>query len=71
MSHDPYRDGRQDDLPPTKPMILDRPAAVGAGWIAVALVVAGLVVGYVYLAPDAPSPAMRAESPPTSSQPAN
>jgi hypothetical protein len=68
MSHEPYRGGRHDDLPPTRPMAVARPSAA-ASWIVLAVAVAALAIGYVYLVPDAPSPAMRADSPSAVSQP--
>jgi hypothetical protein len=63
MTDDPYREIRTHDIPPTKPMIVDRPPESGS-WIALALAVAVLIaVGYYYLKPDVPSPNMRAEAP--------
>ncbi len=63
MTYDPYREGRRDDIPPTRPMIADGPPE-GGRWIAVAVIAAVLVAaGYFYLRPDMPSPVMRAEPP--------
>ncbi len=72
MSHESYRDDRRSDVPPTKPMHAGGRPSAAASWIALMLAVAALFVGYVYLAPDAPSPAMRAaDNPPSSMQPGN
>jgi hypothetical protein len=71
MSHERYRNVPPDDLPPTRPMHLGSRPSAAASWLALALGVAALVVGYLYLVPGAPSPAMRADSPPAASQPGN
>ncbi len=72
MSHESYRDVPQSDVPPTKPMNTGGRPSAAASWIALILAVAALIVGYAYLVPDAPSPAMRAaDNPPSSLQPEN
>jgi hypothetical protein len=70
MTHDPGREVPSSDLPPTKPMKVER-SPQGGAWIAALVITAVLAVaGYFYLQPDMPSPAMRAtEAPATAPKP--
>jgi hypothetical protein len=72
MSNEPHGTIRPSDIPPTKPMNTGGRPSAAASWIVLLLAVAALVAGYLYMVPNAPSPAMRAaDNPLSSSQPQN